>query len=697
MPRTPQQLVAVTADPLEVLTWMDGPEVPDPITFAIGEDWLDRPNLYPRQATLLKIIFLRDDLFSDFDHMVIAEWIGLFNTTNSDDSGENKFSARTKGIQPDIYERITYLKERGYRWFHELILALGRRGSKGYVCALAMAYIIWNYIALGNPQEHYGIDRDKTLAAMIFAGKRDQAKENLFGDVFNVVTGAPCFTAYISEARAEMLSLYAPYDFVRMRRLAARGIMSTRDAASIQVVPRESTLLAARGPAGFCIGFDEAAHVVNAGVSRSFGDVYNSATPSLDQFGKDGFICLPSSTWQMIGRFYELWELSLSTEDIGGGPVPLYPNKLMLQLESWAIYQDWERAHLLPLFPPGFEGDLGEYAGRDLPVLQPLKKAIQAFDEELAKEEMANPETFSVERRSDWATVLDAYLNSQKVAEIFRPWPGRPAHYGPPELQMQSSGPLVVSYKAHGDPSTVNARFGFSMAHEEADDNGMLHVVFDLVHYWDPADFPGHTIDYDEVTDWIYDNVVCKFCPEELTFDQFNSTAAIQRLQKMIRAGRLPKNVQVFEKTATAPLNWRRFETFKAAINMGFVHSPPHAEAQQELSFLQLMPGGKVDHPTSGPVQNKDIADTMVEVVHVLLGEQMNNFIARDLRSARPGMGLPGGVDAYSRFDPGRDSNPYAGALGSGNPGAGLARGLHPGGLRQPGRINPAAARRHRS
>ena len=35
---------------------------------------------------------------------------------------------------------------------------------------------------------------------MIFAGKKEQAKENLWGDLYAVITGAPCFTPYISEA-----------------------------------------------------------------------------------------------------------------------------------------------------------------------------------------------------------------------------------------------------------------------------------------------------------------------------------------------------------------------------------------------------------------------------------------------------------------------------------------------------------------
>lgn len=694
-----------SAGPLEVMGWYDGPPVPDPVTFVIGEDWLDKPNLYPRQATLLKVIFLRDDLFTGYDRMVIAEWQQRFRETNPD-SADNKFDARTKGLQPDLYERIRYLKRRGYKWFPELIIAIGRRGSKGYLSALCMAYVLWHYLSKGNPQEHYGIDANKPLAIAVFAGKKQQAIENLWGDLYGVLTTAPCYTQYISEAQVESLTIYAPYDFVRMRKLAARGIDSSKDMASFRILPRESTPLAPRGPAGCILAFDEAAHVKNAGVTREFGVVYGAAKPSLDQFGTDGFVVLPSSTWEMIGKFYELWELSLQREEAEDGEtVPAYPDKFMVQLESWAIYQDWEIAQDLPLFPEGFAGDLGEYEAGALPALAPLKGAIQAYDETMAREEKANPDTFAVERRSDWATAMDAYLNAAMVDRMFAPWEERDENWGRPELVMQARGPLSVTYTAHGDPSSVNCRFGFALAHEEPGPDGLNHAVFDLIHFWDPADFPGHMIDYDEVGEWIYQNAVLRFMPDELTFDQWNSAASVQAMQKKIRGSRLPKNVVCYERTATAALNWSTWETFKACLNHGLVHAPLHAEARDELKFVQKPEGlQKVIPATTGPVQTKDIADTIVICAARLLGEQMKAFLAKDLKARRPFMAQPGGRDALDRFSP-EGSNPYSASLGAPLAGiGGLARGMRPGtGQGRPGAMPgragrlPAAMRRHRS
>jgi len=676
---TIEQAIPGTLDFWGTVDEVVGPQLPDPITFVIGSQWLDRPNLYPRQATLLKIIFLRDDLFTDYDHQVIAEWIAEFRATNPNAGPDNKFQANTNGIQPDIYERIAWCKARGYRWFKEVLMAVGRRGSKGYVCSLAMAYVLWSYICRGNPQEHYGVDRDKQLAVLIFAGKKDQAKANLWGDLFNAIVGSNCFSAYISESGAEHLTIYAPYDEIRAAKLAAKGIRSTRDIASFGVYPRESTLLSARGPAACILGFDEAAHVKNAGTTRQFGDVYGSATPALDQFGRDAFIVIPSSTWEMTGKFYQLWELALEQEpDDRGDLTGVYPNKMMIQLASWDPYKDWQDAQDLDLFPAGFAGDLGEYEGRELPRLPAMKGAIQVYDDEMAREERANPDTFAVERRSHWQTAMDAYLNPGKVDAMFEPWYERPEMLGPPRLEMQVQGPLTIQYRAHGDPANVNCRFGFAIAHTEMGPDRMLHAVFDLIKFWDPADYEDHFIDYDEVTDWIFDHVVQKFHPTELTFDQFNVPSTVKRLQKKVHAGRMPKRVIVYERPATGPLNWATYECFKGALNMGFVHAPFHAEASDELKFLRKPEGqAKVIPPDDGPVVTKDIADCISIVTAELLGEQMAVFLGDTLGGQRPAGSMhPSQTDPMNRFDPATMvPNPHAAALG----GQMLARGSRAG------------------
>lgn len=607
-----------------------GLQVPDPITFAVGEQWLARPNLYPRQATLLKIIFLRTDLLTDFDYAVIDEWEQTFRRTGNE------------GITPGILARMHYLRAQGYSHFREVLLVLGRRAGKGYISALAMAYVLWRFLAKGDPQGYYGIDRDKQLAAFVFAGKRDQAKANLWKDLVHVITGGPCFARYISKPMGESLSIYAPHDFIRRKRLADRGIATTTDLATFIIEPKEATLMAGRGPASFMLSFDEMAHQVTAGgASRSAEEVYTSAVPSLDQFKKDAFLIEPSSPWQMTGQYFENWEHSLETDENGA---PVYPEMMMLQLPSWSMYYDWERAGDLRLLPEGFTGDLGEYTEAAQPEMPRLKGAIQEYDESMRRLEVANPDTFAVERRSHWQATIDAYLDPNKIEEMFGPWQGE-------YLQIHTDGILSRFYKGHADPSLANANFAIAIAHPETDEHGTVHCVFDYIGHFQPSDFSDNIIDYLEVEEHLW-RLIKGFVPDEFSMDQWNSAALLQHLRKRVREQRFPKRVQVYEQTATAPENFKRFENFKIALNQGWVHAPPYELAELELRFLQLKNGNKIDKQDTGPVVTKDLADALVNVCWTILGEQVHAYTHGGLS------GFPLGTDAQGGFDPYQQQRP---------------------------------------
>lgn len=606
-----------------------GLPVPDPITFVLSPKWLGRPNLYPRQATLLKVIFLRVDMLTAYDLDVIEEWEVSFRKT-----GEN-------GITPGIIQRMHQLRQEGYLWFREVLLVLGRRAGKGYVSALAMAYVLWNYLALGDPQGHFGVDRDKQLACFIYAGKKEQARENLWKDLVNVIQGGECFSTYISRPLGESLSIFAPHDFVRMRKLQARGIQTERDMATFLIQPKEATLMSGRGPTSFMQGYDEMAHVVASGANRSAEEVYGAATPALDQFKKWAFIIEPSSPWQMIGQFYENWK-NCTMEDDEGNPV--YPNMFFLQLCSWEMYYDWERAPEIDLFPIEFEGDLGEYAEEEHPRLAPLKGAIQEFDEGMQKLERANPETFAVERRSHWQATVDAYLNPNMVDAMFGPsWDGQ-------ELEMKSSGLLSIFYKGHADPSLANANFGIAIAHPERDEKGTLHCVFDYIHHWSPSDFPenNNLIDYVQIDEHLW-RIVKSFMPDEFTFDQWNSANSIARLNENVRKAKFPKRVTVYEKTATNAHNWERAENFKIALNQGWIHAPEYEQAKLELKFLQVKNGNKVEKQDAGPIQTKDVADCLMECVWTILGEQVHAWTHGALSNLSLHAHVQGGFDPHQR------------------------------------------------
>ena len=71
--------------------------IPDPIEFVISEKFLDRGVLYPRQATLLKTIFLRDDLFcADEETQILTRrgWVHYWDLVE----GEDVMTLREDGL-----------------------------------------------------------------------------------------------------------------------------------------------------------------------------------------------------------------------------------------------------------------------------------------------------------------------------------------------------------------------------------------------------------------------------------------------------------------------------------------------------------------------------------------------------------------------------------------------------------------------
>jgi hypothetical protein len=92
------------------------------IEFAESDEYCGKP-LYPRQRTLLKIIWLEE--LDGYDEDVLDEWI--------------------RGDDPDVVmcskirERRERLISEGYKHFREVMLIGGRRSSKGHLTGISIA------------------------------------------------------------------------------------------------------------------------------------------------------------------------------------------------------------------------------------------------------------------------------------------------------------------------------------------------------------------------------------------------------------------------------------------------------------------------------------------------------------------------------------------------------------------------------
>ena len=190
----------------------------DPIEFVLSDRYLGK-SLYARQATLLKMLYTTEDLFTPYDLDVIGEWIDAFECT-----GNN-------GIQPDFWARRKICQEQGRPWFREFEFVGGRRSGKSFIGAVFGTYVLHQYMFVLDPYERFGIDRAKILTGIVLGPGITHAKQNLYADVYGAVIGSPSFESRLSLTNTERLTFYGPGDEALERELHLRT-GSRRDLAS---------------------------------------------------------------------------------------------------------------------------------------------------------------------------------------------------------------------------------------------------------------------------------------------------------------------------------------------------------------------------------------------------------------------------------------------------------------------------------
>jgi hypothetical protein len=140
------------------------------------------------------------------------------------------------------------------------------------------------------------------------------------------------------------------------------------------------------------------------------------------------------------------------------------------------------------------------------------------------------------------------------------------------------------------------------------------------------------------------------FRPVQISFDQFNTDYPITWLNREFRKRRI--ETRVFKKVPTAQTNWDRAEVFRTALYRNFIHAPHTSydadikRASDELKYLQEIKTGRiprVEKQDTGPVQTKDIADCMMEVVEATIGDLMATQVRQDLGTQPVRFGAPGG------------------------------------------------------
>ncbi len=565
------------------------------IDFATNPAYLGL-RLFPVQATLLKLLCLGLDLLTPYDLEVIQRWASGYSDTEHIDG--RRWSGYS-GIVPDVLERAEHCVRAG-RWiWSEIVLVLGRRASKSLLASIVLAWQVWRLLQLGDPQRHFGLPPGKRIVLLAYGATRETATRDFIGDVIERICDSPCFAPYVDKVTASSVTLYTPAQLERGDKRARRGLVE------ISAVATRSTT--ARGPAAFGLTVDEAAHLDGAGSTSTTQEILNAARPALAQFNGYAVTILASSPWTMTGGFFESFRNACAIDPVSGKSA--HPTRLAVQLPSWGLYEDYERAHELAMWPGG-------------PRFDPIERPVIADDAALREIQRDNPEHFAVEYESQFNSGMGRYFTELSVGKLFGNW-------NPP----QPASPGARQYVIHCDPSTSGANFAVAIGHLEVVD-GEQHVVVDYLFVWRPEDFPDHRVHYDVVLKGLLE-LVEQYRPVSLFFDNHNVPFFLDLLAPEIRSRRIATTVAKVSHTQEE--KFARFEHTKTLIDHGLVHAPPHPLAIQEARFIQIN-GTRIGHPTSGPCQTDDLIDAISWLVYHLKGP--NGWVFAQFR-ATPAMPQP--------------------------------------------------------
>ena len=275
-----------------------------------------------------------------------------------------------------------------------------------------------------------------------------------------------------------------------------------------------------RGMACPLLIFDEIAHALDTDGNAAGGSLYQALSPSVAQFGGLGKILMLSSPWIQNGIFWEIFKQA------GSGQ---FPHMQSVNLPTWevnpTISQEW-----------------------------------------LEQERSRDPELFRVEYGAEFTGNIAAFLNSQLIDAAVNHDRG-PL---PPFEKFKGSYYLSLD-PAKGNRDDYTAVIG----HYDGDS-----FVVDLFHQFHPSWFDGKKIQVAiaEVEDWILmQHELYGF--REVTLDQYNSAATIQRL-----SGQL----SIKELTWSAPTKTQAYSKLRELANGGNLELYMHPKAIGQLKNLTV-------------------------------------------------------------------------------------------------------------
>ena len=189
--------------------------------------------------------------------------------------------------------------------FQELVMVIGRRGSKSTISSIISNYELYKLLKQTDPAKYFGFPANTPIYILNVAPTDEQA-----GIVFDMIQNMAMTCPYMKDRSLHNTMTY--FDLQTDADLKIHG----KPKASLMSVAGGCSSNSLRGRNAIIVIMDEMAHFIDNAGRFSGSEVYKALTPSVASFHREGKIICISSPYAKFGSFYDRYIQSAQEKEI---------------------------------------------------------------------------------------------------------------------------------------------------------------------------------------------------------------------------------------------------------------------------------------------------------------------------------------------------------------------------------------------
>lgn len=450
--------------------------------------------------------------------------------------------------------------------YKELLLICGRKSGKSMLCTILLLFEVYKMLVhIKNPQEYYGLARNKKIMFQLLGSNRDQAQQVSFDYIRSFATSSPYLRDKIKNQTNESLE-FENNLVAQVYNCSARS---------------------ARGQSSAIVLMDEICHWIFERSNLSSDEVYKAVTPNtqiLKHMGKqaDSKVVLLSSP---AGRQGIGWDLFKS-----GVPEYVLQPTLEHGEHTWrCVFQ----------VPSWIMNPKNTFNCKGCPDVGNNEKCKSCLSFDMYKYWIQDKDNFDMEYGALFCDVVNAALPKEMIRACINN-----KIFTSVEMEEKSI-PRVISL----DPGLKHDAYALVMGHLDVPTN---MIIVDLIKHWMPLD-RDHPIDIKAVERYV-ENLWRKFYVTHIVLDQYQSASTVQTFQQ--------KGMPAYCIPTSSKTNLESYERLINRINTQTIRYPQYDTLINELDFLQRKVMGKTVRYEAAINSTDDITDALAKMVYVLEKER---------------------------------------------------------------------------